>query len=113
MAFAWEPKIFRANVSLTTATRGALLSSCQVKALPASIGAWAAAKNSGEIWYIMGEAATFTGLKSAVSSVKMEALEEPQPANGGQFANPTAVTPGIAWIASVKRFCIAGTELSG
>src|SRR5579864_1434315 len=111
-AFAGEPSTLRANVWLTTPTRGALLSSCQVKALPASNGACAAEKNSGDIWYVMGEAATFEGLRSVVSSVKAEALELPQPANGGQFAIPTAVTPGIDCNDSIMRFCIAGTASS-
>src|SRR5215472_4591018 len=107
-----EPSTLRSNVWLTTATRGALLSSCQVKALPASNGACAAAKNSGDTSYFIDVAASLEGRRSEVSSAKIAVREAPQPANGGQFANPTAVTPGIDCIDSIMRFCIAGTASS-
>lgn len=57
----------------------------------------------------MAEAAILEGRRSEVSSVKAAARELPQPARGGQFASPTAATPGIERIDSIMRFCIAGT----
>lgn len=57
----------------------------------------------------MARAAIWEGRRSDVSSVKTVSRELPQPARGGQFASPTAVTPGIERIDSIMRFCIAGT----
>src|SRR6516225_7021835 len=83
---------------------------CQRKGLPARKGVPAAAKYSGDVLYIRDEAAAWEGRRSEVCSAKTKALETPQPAKGGQFASPTAVTPGIVLIDSIMRFSIVGTE---
>src|SRR5215469_13575400 len=90
-AFVAEPKTLRANSRFTTATLGAFLSSCHERVLPANRAVSAASKNLGDIWYMMGEAAAFGGLRSDVSSVKTVVMCQ-QLTNGGQFVNPTDVT---------------------
>ncbi len=109
MAFATEPNILPANKRFTSATRGASLSSCQERGLPASKAVPAACKYSGEMSYFMTVAAAFAGLRSVDRSVKTNAGFQPS-ANGGLSTNPTAFTPGIVSTASLMRFCIAGTS---
>jgi len=74
IALLIEPNILPAKSLLTTATAGALLSSCQVKLLPANKEVPAAAKYPGEMLYLYGMAVTFDSRRSAISSLKTFAL---------------------------------------
>ena len=58
---------------------------------------------------VMASAAAFDGLRSVASSVKtFESLQQAG-CSGGTLTKAAAVTSGIAVIASIMRFCIAGT----
>jgi hypothetical protein len=57
----------------------------------------------------MTRAAAFAGLRSAVLSVKIFDSLQQAACNGGMLTKPTDVTPEIEAIASIMRFCIAGT----
>src|SRR5580658_9113208 len=94
IAFDAEPKILRANSWFTTATRGAFLSSCQVKVLPETSAVPAAWKYSGDMLNRNGVATALDGLRSVISSLKTGA-SSPAPLNGTQSINPTDSTPGI------------------
>src|SRR6267154_4697259 len=91
------------------ATRGAFLSSCDVKFLPANKGVPAARRYSGEMLNVTAVAATCDGLRSVVLSVKTFDSAQQAPCNGGTLTSPTELTPGIDAIASRMRLCIVGT----
>src|SRR5215831_13217077 len=108
MALVSEPKILRANSRLTTATRGAFLSSRNVKSLPASKAVPAARKYPGEMLNGVARAAAADGLRSVVSSVKTFDWLQQAACNGGMLTRATAFASGIVTIESIMRFCMAG-----
>src|SRR5580700_1922308 len=106
IAFAGDPKILLANAQFTTATRGALLSSCQLNVRPESKAVRAAWKYSGDILKRNDTAAALDGLRSAVSPVKTSASAYAPLISGAQSIKPTDSTPGVVRMAATMRFCI-------
>src|SRR5256885_3902585 len=99
-----------ANNRFTTATRGAVLSSCQLKSLPANKCVPATRRYSGEMLNKTTRAAAFDGLRSAVLSVKIFDSLQHAGCSGGRLTKATDVTPEIEAVASSMRFCIAGAR---
>ena len=107
----WLPsqRFCAANSRFTTATRGAFLSSCHVRDLPASKAVPAASKYSGDMLYVIGFGSGIRRRQIVVSSRKTCVLFAPHIQWRIDLPIPPTLRRESLSRASIMRFCIAGT----